>query len=126
MSDKCRIDKWLWAVRLFKTRTLATDAVSTGKVKVNDESVKPSYALTSGKIITVRKGVIKYQYRVLALIEKRISASLVVQYCEDITPEEEKLKLITNKNIPSAFREKGEGRPTKKERRELDDWMSNE
>jgi ribosome-associated heat shock protein Hsp15 len=123
MADKCRIDKWLWAVRLFKTRTIAADAVSSGKVKVGDVNVKASYILTVGKIITIKKGIIKYQYRVLGIIEKRVGAQLVHQYYEDITPQEELMKLEANKLLPTAFREKGTGRPTKKERRDLDEWL---
>ncbi|MBC8046768.1 MAG: RNA-binding S4 domain-containing protein [Fimbriimonadaceae bacterium] len=123
MADKCRIDKWLWAVRLFKTRTLAADAISSGKVKVEEESVKSSFQLTPGKIVTVRKGLVKYKYRVLGILEKRVGAELAKQYCEDITPEEELMKLRVDKMLPSVFREKGTGRPTKKERRDLDEWM---
>lgn len=125
MADKCRIDKWLWSVRLFKTRTAAADAISSGKVKVDDENTKSSYLITAGRVITLRKGLIKYKYRVLGIIEKRVSASVAVQYYEDITPDEELMKLKVNENFPTAFREKGSGRPTKKERRELDDWMEN-
>lgn len=123
MENKCRIDKWLWAVRLFKTRSLAADAVSTGKVKVNDQTVKASHHLTVGKIITVRKGMVRYQYRVTGLIEKRVGAPLVKGYYEDITPQEELDKLETAKMMPGVFRDKGMGRPTKKERRDLDEWM---
>ncbi len=122
MVDKCRIDKWLWAVRLFKTRTLAADSVSSGKVKVNDEAVKPSYMLSVGKIVTIRNGPVKFQYRVMGIIEKRVGANLAIQHYEDITPEEEKLKLKTDELMPSAFRDRGTGRPTKKDRRDIDEW----
>jgi ribosome-associated heat shock protein Hsp15 len=125
MQDSCRIDKWLWAVRLYKTRSQAAEAVSTGKVRVNDESVKNSYHVTPGKFISVKKGLVKYQYRVKGIIEKRVSAPIALQYYEDITPDDELLKLKVNALMPSAFREKGTGRPTKKERRDLDDWMKN-
>jgi ribosome-associated heat shock protein Hsp15 len=121
--DKCRIDKWLCAVRLFKSRTIATDAVSAGKVKLNGEAVKPSHLISAGNVVSMQKGILKYQYRVLGIIEKRVSAQLVNQYCEDITPPEEKLKTTEPEFMPSAFREKGTGRPTKKQRRDLDDWM---
>lgn len=120
---KARIDKWLWAVRLFKTRNLAAEAVKAGKVKINGESVKPAFEVYPGLVITVPKGVVKYQYRVLNAIEKRVGAPLVKDHCEDITPEEEKMKLTTIEFMPAAFREKGTGRPTKKERRDLDTWM---
>jgi ribosome-associated heat shock protein Hsp15 len=124
MDDKCRIDKWLWAVRLCKTRTVAADVVSTGKIKVDGESVKPSYHVFAGKVLTFRKGLVTYSYKVLGIIEKRVSAPVAVQYYEDITPEEELIKLKVNEQFPTAFREKGTGRPTKKERRDIDEWMN--
>jgi ribosome-associated heat shock protein Hsp15 len=122
---KTRIDKWLWAVRLYKTRSLASEAVKNGKVKVNGDSIKPSFEVFPGLVITIPKGVVRYQYKVIAPLEKRVSAPLVKDYMEDITPEEEKMKLTTLEFMPAAFREKGTGRPTKKERRDLDGWMEN-
>ncbi|MFN3939259.1 MAG: RNA-binding S4 domain-containing protein [Chitinophagales bacterium] len=123
MDTKCRIDKWLWAVRLFKTRSLAAEAVTSGKVKVNDETVKPSFAVTVGRVVKVRKGLVTYQYQVSGLLDKRVSAALVTQYYTEITPQDELDKLDIHKSLPTAFREKGTGRPTKKERRDLDEWM---
>lgn len=120
--DKCRIDKWLWAVRIYKTRSLAAEAVASGKVRVNDETVKPSHNLQNNKIVKVRKGLVTYQYKVIQLLEKRVGAQLVKDYLEDITPQDELDKLDMNKNMPTAFRERGTGRPTKKERRDLDEW----
>ncbi|MBK7109902.1 MAG: RNA-binding S4 domain-containing protein [Bacteroidetes bacterium] len=120
--DKCRIDKWLWAVRIYKTRSLAAEAVASGKVRVNDETVKPSHNLLKNKIVKVRKGLVTYQYKVIQLLEKRVGAQLVNEYLEDITPQDELDKLDMNKNMPTAFRERGTGRPTKKERRDLDEW----
>ncbi len=120
---KCRIDKWLWAVRLYKSRSIATEAVKTGKVKVNETSVKPSYEVIAGTIISIPKGVVKYQFKVTGIIEKRVSAILARNYCEDITPEEEKMKLTHLEYMPQAFRDKGTGRPTKKDRRDIDEWM---
>lgn len=123
MEQKCRIDKWLWAVRLFKTRTASADAVSSSRVKVNDTVVKASFLISIGKEITIRDGSMRKKYLVKGIIEKRVGAVIAQQYYEDITPEEEKQKILMQKNFPSAFREKGSGRPTKKERRDLDDWM---
>lgn len=123
IGAKARIDKWLWAVRLFKTRSLAAEAVKSGKVKVNGESVKPAFEVYPGLVVTIPRGVVKYQYKVLQAIEKRVGAPLVKDHCEDITPEEERLKGKVLEFMPAAFREKGTGRPTKKERRDLDDWM---
>ena len=120
---KCRIDKWLWAVRLYKSRSVATEAVKAGKAKVGDVSVKPSFEVTVGNIISIPKGIVKYQFKVTGIIEKRVSAVVARNYCEDITPEEEKMKLTHLEFMPAAFRDKGTGRPTKKERRDLDEWM---
>ncbi len=122
-KDSCRIDKWLWAVRLYKTRSVAAEAVKAGKVKVNDLPVKPSFEVKSGLIISIPKGVVKYQFLVTGIIDKRVSAVVAREYCKDITPEEEKMKLTHIEYMPAAFRPKGTGRPTKKERRDLDEWM---
>jgi len=121
---KCRIDKWLWAVRLYKTRNIAAEALKSGKVKINGVNVKPSLEVTAGVIITIPKGVVRYQFKVLGIIEKRVSAVLARNYCEDVTPEEEKMKLTTLEFMPTALRDRGTGRPTKKERRDLDEWMN--
>ncbi len=123
---KCRIDKWLWAVRLYKTRNIAAEAVKSGKVKINGDSVKPAFEVYPGLIITIPKGVVRYQFKVLGVIEKRVSAPISKTYCEDVTPEEEKMKLTHLEFMPTAFRNKGTGRPTKKERRDLDEWMMDE
>ncbi|MBC8213960.1 MAG: RNA-binding S4 domain-containing protein [Candidatus Marinimicrobia bacterium] len=114
-----RIDKWLWAVRIYKTRSMATDACHSGKVKIGGKSVKPSRQIRIGEIISVQKDYVKRQYKVLGLIEKRGSAKIASENVEDITPEEELIKLKTATSIPVAKREKGKGRPTKKERRQM-------
>lgn len=121
--QKCRIDKWLWAVRLYKTRNIAAEAVKAGKVKINGSSVKPAFEVSVGTIITIPRGVVRYQFKVTGVIEKRVSAVLARDFCEDVTPEEEKFKLTTLEFMPTALRDRGAGRPTKKERRDLDDWM---
>ena len=122
---KCRIDKWLWAVRIYKTRSLATEMVRSGKVKVQGQSVKPSFEVQRGMVITIPRGVVKYAYRVEEIIDKRVSAQLAKNYCSDITPESELAKLTAIESMPAAFREKGTGRPTKKQRRDLDNWKGN-
>lgn len=114
-----RVDKWLYAVRIYKTRALATDACLKGRVLVNGFQAKPSKELRQGDKITVRKLPVIYNYRVKGIIEKRISAKLVMDFLEDLTSLEELNKL----NIKETFfirRERGSGRPTKKERREID------
>ena len=117
-----RIDKWLWAVRAFKTRSQASEACRAGKVKVDDQPVKPSRMVTKDMIITVQSGPIKRQFKVIELLHNRVGAKLVSQYMEDLTPEEEyqKLEMIRSNQMK---RDRGAGRPTKKERREMDSWF---
>ena len=122
MAEKntTRIDKWLWVVRIYKTRSIATKACAGGKVKIEGNTVKASRMVRKGDIIQVRKRVIKYEYKVLKIAEKRMGAKLVPDFLEDITPEEELDKLESAHKQPIQTREKGQGRPTKKERRVMD------
>ena len=122
MAEKntTRIDKWLWVVRIYKTRSIATKACAGGKVKIEGNTVKASRMVRKGDIIQVRKRVIKYEYKVLKIAEKRMGAKLVPDFLEDITPEEELDKLESAHKQPLQTREKGQGRPTKKERRGMD------
>ena len=122
MAEKhtTRIDKWLWAVRIFKTRSIATEACTGGKVKIDSITVKASRRIQRNNIIQVRKGIIKYIYKVLQVAEKRIGATLVPDFLEDITPELELAKLKSSQKQPIQTREKGMGRPTKRERRMMD------
>lgn len=117
-----RIDKCLWAFRIFKTRALASEACAGGKVKIGGTAVKASRNIKAGDIIQVRKGVIKYLYRVKKTAEKRMGAKLVPDFLEDMTPEEELAKLESSHKQPLQTREKGQGRPTKKERRIMDEF----
>ena len=122
MAEKhtTRIDKWLWAVRIFKTRAMATEACSGGKVKINETAVKASRKIITGDLIQVRKGVVKHLYCVLKITEKRMGAKLVLNFLDDITPEEELAKLKSFQKQSIQIREKGQGRPTKRERRMMD------
>ena len=122
MAEKhnTRIDKWLWAVRIFKTRAMATEACAGGKVKINDTAVKASRKIQAGDVIQVRKGVVKHLYCVLKIAEKRMGAKLVPNFLDDITPEEELAKLKSSQKQSIQIREKGQGRPTKRERRMMD------
>ena len=122
MAEKhtTRIDKWLWAVRIFNTRALASEACSGGKVKIDGTTVKASRNIKKNDIVQVRKGVVKYLYKVRKNAEKRMGAKLVLEFLEDITPEEELAKLQSAKKHPIQTREKGQGRPTKRERRNMD------
>lgn len=122
--SKIRVDKWLWSIRIFKSRTLATDACKGGKVKVGSVSVKPSYLIATGDVVVVKKNGFNFEFRAKTLIEKRVGAAIAITCYEDVTPETEKAKYaewFLNAAPNSEKREKGTGRPTKKERRELDD-----
>ena len=116
-----RIDKWLWAVRLFKTRSMATAACRTGKVFSDGEELKPSRDVKEGMIVEIKSGPLTKTVKVIGILEKRVGAKLVANYMEDLTPDEEYKKLELIKAQPS-FRERGLGRPTKKERRDIDKW----
>ena len=111
MAEKhnTRIDKWLWAVRIFKTRAIATEACIGGKVKINDTAVKASRKIQAGDVIRVRKGVVKHLYCVLKIAEKRMGAKLVPDFLEDITPEEElaKLKFYPETSHPDTGKRAG-------------------
>jgi ribosome-associated heat shock protein Hsp15 len=120
MDDQVRIDKWLWAVRVFKTRSIATDACKKGRVTIDGQSAKPSRTLKPGEIVKVRKNPVTYSYKVKQLIGKRVGAKLVPEYMEDITPASELEILEMQKNMSWFERERGTGRPTKKERRDID------
>jgi len=115
-----RIDKFLWSVRIYKTRSIATEACKKGRIIINNISVKPSRSVFKDEIITVRKLPLIYTYRIIQPVGNRVSAKLVSNYIEDLTPEEEKKKLDIRHSGMTGYREKGSGRPTKKERRSLD------
>ncbi len=122
MPITVRIDKYLWAVRVYKTRTLATEACKKGKVEVDQMPAKPSRTVTTGDVIRVKKMPVVYAYKVLDPIEKRVGAKIVHNYMEDVTPEEELMKLEMKDDF-FIQRDRGAGRPTKKERRLLDDIL---
>lgn len=121
--QKVRIDKWLWSIRIFKSRTLATDACKGGKVKIGTVSVKPSYLIATGDVVAVKKEGFTFQFRAIELIEKRVGAPIAITCYEDVTPVEEKNKYeawFLNATPSTEKRERGSGRPTKKDRREID------
>jgi ribosome-associated heat shock protein Hsp15 len=121
VDDKTiRIDKFLWSVRIFKTRSIASEECRKGRIIINNVQVKPSRVVTKNEIITIKKPPVIYTYRVLEPIENRVSAKLVEQFIEDLTPEEEKIKLDFTQTGGTIYRDKGTGRPTKKERRLID------
>jgi ribosome-associated heat shock protein Hsp15 len=124
MAERVRIDKWLWAVRIFKTRSQATEACKKGRVSIGNLAVKPSRELQPGEVVRVKVHPITRSFKVLALAEKRMSAKLAVDFVLDITPPEELELLDVQKNMNWNIRERGTGRPTKKDRRDLDDFFN--
>ena len=118
--DSVRIDKYLWAIRVFKTRTDATDACKGNKVTVGGAAVKPSREVKAGDVVEVRKGAVHYTYRIIAPLEKRVGAKEVEKYALNLTPESELEKLHAPVETFFIKRDRGTGRPTKKERREMD------
>ena len=115
-----RIDKYLWAIRAFKTRGDATDACKGGKVKVAGVNAKPSKEVKPGDVIQVRKGTVVFTYKVLKALEHRVGAKLVPDYAENLTPQAELDKLRAPVETFFITRERGTGRPTKKDRREME------
>ena len=123
--ESVRLDKYLWAIRIYKTRTDATDACKGGKVRLNGYDVKPSKEVKRGDVIVARKGAVSYTYRVIELVDKRQGAKLVPNYAEDQTPQEELDKLRAPVETFFLKRDRGAGRPTKKDRRQMESlWAS--
>jgi len=122
MTDKkpVRIDKFLWAVRLYKTRSIASDECRKGRIFIRDIQVKPSRTVLKEEIIIVKKPPVIYTFRVIEPIENRVSAKIAGQFIEDLTPEAEKAKLDLSNSVGTVRRQRGTGRPTKKERRLID------
>lgn len=117
--NEVRIDKWMWATRIFKTRTIAAEACKKNRIMINGVNIKPSRMIKVGDIIQVRKPPVTYSFKVLALSERRMGAKLVVDYLENVTPAEQYEILEMNRISGFVDRAKGLGRPTKKDRREL-------
>jgi ribosome-associated heat shock protein Hsp15 len=115
-----RIDKFLWSVRIYKTRSIASDACRNGKIIINSSQAKPSRIVLKNEIIIVKKPPVIYTYKIIEPIENRVSAKLVEQFVEDLTTAEEKAKLNTKQSVGIVYRDKGTGRPTKKDRRVID------
>jgi ribosome-associated heat shock protein Hsp15 len=124
MAEKVRIDKWLWSVRIFKSRTLASDTIKSNKVKVNDNEVKSSFLVQRNDVIVVKKGGFNFTFKVLDLIEKRVGAPIAALCYRDMTTQEELNKYndwFTGKRNAET-RDRGTGRPTKRDRRDIDDF----
>lgn len=118
-----RIDKYLWAVRLFKTRTMAAEAIKGGKVKLGGENVKPARELKISERLEVQIGELSKTVKVIGFPANRVSAKEVPNYLEDLTPEEEYKNIALLKNTRFVWRPRGTGRPTKKERRDIEEWF---
>ena len=124
MEDSARIDKWLWTIRFYKTRSEAATACRGGKIKVNGEPVKAAKTLKAGDEITCRQGVLLRTIRVTAFPRSRVGAKLVVNYYEDLTPQEEYDKLKVKGEVERPFFFTLKGRPTKKDRRNINKYMN--
>ena len=122
--DKVRVDKWLWSVRIFKTRSLATDMVKKGRVSIDGKSIKPSYLLKVGETLEVKKDGFNLILLVKELLEKRVSATLAAPCYDNLTPEDElnKYRDWFEGKGHAEIRQKGTGRPTKRERRDIDQY----
>ena len=120
MADSTRIDKYIWAIRRFKTRSEATEACNGNKVQLSGVAAKPSKTVKAGDSISVRKGAVQYSYKVLKIAENRMGAQLVPEFAENLTPQSELDKLHAPRETFFVKRDRGSGRPTKKDRREMD------
>ena len=121
MAEKLRIDKYLWSIRLFKTRSLATDACRAGRVKKEGANIKASYEVKIGEVFQISKSIEKKTIKVLELITSRVDSKKAVLAYQDLTPPEETAKYKSMFQSPLLQRDRGAGRPTKKDRREIDD-----
>lgn len=123
--EEIRVDKWLWAVRVFKTRSIATDACKKGRISIAGVTIKPSRVIRVGEVITVRKPPIEYSFRVIQLLGSRVGAKRVAEFMENVTPREQYELLELQRVSGFVDRAKGLGRPTKKDRRDLDQFAEN-
>jgi ribosome-associated heat shock protein Hsp15 len=119
-----RVDKFVWCSRLAKTRSKATDLIKKGKVRLNNENVKPSKEIQIGDTLQIMKANATFEYKVLALLKNRVGAKLVADYINDITKEEEIEKYKTYRVAQQTYKQYGTGKPSKKDRRDLDDFLN--
>ncbi len=123
VSESARIDKWLWAVRIFKTRSVAADAIKNSRVTIGNNNVKPSHVIKVGDIINVKKPPVTYSFKVLACIEQRVGAKLIPQVYENVTDPKQYELLEMSRISGFVDRARGTGRPTKKDRRAIDAFV---
>ena len=123
MAESARIDRWLWAARIFKTRSIAADACKNGRVTIGGTNVKPSHVIKRGEVVNVKKPPITYSFRVIDCIEQRVGAKFLPQVYENVTAPQQYELLETSRISGCVDRARGTGRPTKKERRALDAFI---
>lgn len=123
MADTARIDKWLWAARIFKTRSIAADACKNGRVTINGTNVKPSHMIKNGETVSVKKTPITYSFKILKCIEQRVGAKFIPEIYENVTDPKQYEILEMSRISGFVDRARGTGRPTKKERRSLDAFI---
>ena len=121
--NEARIDKWLWAARIFKTRSIAVDAIKNGRVTIQGVNVKPSRMVKVGEVVSVRKPPVTYSFKILKTIEQRVGAKLIPEVYENVTPADQYELLEMNRISGFINRQRGTGRPTKKDRRQLDEFV---
>ena len=124
MVEEARIDKWLWAARIFKTRSIAADACKNGRVTIGGVNVKPSHVVKAGEVVAVRKPPVTYSFRILKTIEQRVGAKLLPEIYENVTPPDQYELLEMNRISVFVDRARGTGRPTKKDRRAMDAFFN--
>ena len=121
--NEARIDKWLWAARIFKTRSIAVDAIKNGRVTIQGVNVKPSRMVKEGEVVSVRKPPVTYSFKILKTIEQRVGAKLIPEIYENVTPADQYELLEMNRISGFVNRQRGTGRPTKKDRRAMDAFV---
>ena len=122
-TNEARVDKWLWAARIFKTRSIAADAIKNGRVTIGGMNVKPSRMVKVGEVVSVRKPPVTYSFKILKTIEQRVGAKLLPEVYENVTTPDQYELLEMNRISGFVDRQRGTGRPTKKERRALDEFL---
>lgn len=120
----CRVDKYIWAVRITKTRSQASELISKGKIKLNQSQVKPAREVKVGDLIQVHKNTAVFTYKIIQLLDKRVGPKLVSEYILDVTPQEEIEKYKTYQLAQTAYREYGTGRPSKHDRKDIEEYLN--
>ncbi len=123
MKTEARIDKWLWAARIYKTRSMAADAIKNGRITIGGANVKPSHMVKAGDVVSVRKSPITYSFKILQPIEQRVGAKFIPEVYENVTPQSQYELLEMSRISGFVDRARGTGRPTKKDRRAMDAFV---